>query len=273
MVKITGWLAGGVSMALLAGACQPAAPLQSAERGEEIAHYDFTAPNSFEEGAYGPATLRITGGRYNIEVFQGDNTIWWGQWGEPVADVIVDVDADHQSEREENTYGVMCRVRGEVGQPVAADSTLAAIMSDATPEATNDATAEATAEATPEATAEATAESTPAAEVAERYGEGDGYLFLVGSNGTAGIFRASGRDIVPLRDWQANSAIVRGQGQNHLRAVCIGNYLAFYVNDTLVAEATSDAYQIGQVGLAASAATRLGADVFFDNLSVAVPAS
>ena len=274
MLKTTWLLGAGISAALLAGACQTAGPLQSAERGEEIVHYDFTAPNTFEEGAYGPATLRIAGGRYNIEIFQGDNTIWWGQWGEPLADVIVDVDADHQSEREENTYGVMCRVRGEVGQPVAVDPALAAILSDATPEASAEpeATAGAIPEATAEATTEATAESTPPADSPERFGEGDGYLFLVGSNGTAGIFRARGRDIMPLRDWQANSAIVRGQGQNHLRAVCVGNYLAFYVNDTLVAEATDDAWSSGQVGLAASAATRLGSSVFFDNLSVAAPA-
>ena len=279
-MKITGLLGLGVGAALLAGACQTAGPLQSAERGTEIANYDFTAPNTFEEGAYGPATLRIAGGRYNIEVFQGDNTIWWGQWGQPVADVVIDVDAEHQSEREENTYGVMCRVRGAVGQPVAVDPTLAALMSDATAEATvqADATSEATPEATAEATLEATAEATPAAEatseaaIEERFGEGDGYLFLVGSNGTAGIFRARGRDLAPLRDWQPNTAIVRGQGENHLRAVCDGNYLGFYVNEVLVAEATDDAWQSGQVGLAASAATRLGTNVFFDNLSIAAPA-
>ena len=264
-----GWSLGlGVSIALLAAACQPAGPLQSVTRGEELANYDFTAPNTFEEGAYGPATLRIESGRYNIEVFQGDNTIWWGQWGPPLADVVIDVDTDHQSEREENTYGVMCRVRGAVGQPVAADPALAALAMDATAEATVEATAEATAESTPEGTPDAEATVEP-----ERYGEGDGYLFLVGSNGTAGIFRARGRDIVPLRDWQPNAAVRRGQAENHLRAICSGNYLAFYVNETLVAEATDDAWQTGQVGLAASAATRLGTNVYFDNLSVAAPAS
>lgn len=266
----------GMCAALLMAACRPAGPLQSAERGAEIANYDFTAPNSFEEGAYGPATLRLTGGRYNIEIFQGDNTVWWGQWGAPVADAILDVDIEHQSEREENTFGVMCRVRGAVGQPVGVDPELAAIMSDATAEATpgTDATAEATAEAATDATPEATvaAESTPDAAEAERYGQGDGYLFLVQANGQAGIFRARGRDLTPLRDWQADDAIVRGQGANHLRAVCDGNYLALYVNDVLVAEATDDAFQTGQVGLAASAATRLGANVFFDNLSIAAPA-
>ncbi len=257
----TGWIPGlALSAALLLAACQPAGPLQSAERGEELAHYDFTAANSFEEGAYGPATLRITGGRYQIEVFEGDNTVWWGQWGEPLDDLIIDVDVEHQSEREENTYGVMCRVRGAVGQPLAVDPELAAIMSDAT------------AEAATEATAEATAESTAPAEAEERFGEGDGYLFLVGSNGTAGIFRARGRDLVPLANWTANAAIQRGQAEHHLRAACIGHYLALYVNDVLVAEANDDAFQTGQIGLAASAASRLGASVFFDNLSVAAPA-
>lgn len=113
-MKITRLLGAGMSAAPLAGACQPAGPLQSAEPGGESAHYNFTAPNSFAEGAYGMATLRITGGRYNIEVFQGDNTIWWGQWGDPVAGSIIDVDADHESEREENTYGVMCRLGSDV---------------------------------------------------------------------------------------------------------------------------------------------------------------
>ena len=53
-----------------------------------------------------------------------------------------------------------------------------------------------------------------------------------------------------------------------MRAVCAGNYLALYVNDQFVGDATDDTYTSGQVGLAASAANRLGTRIDFDNLTI-----
>jgi hypothetical protein len=283
-------------LTLLLMGCAAASASRSITRGAELALYDFTQPGSFEEGNYSGASLRVREGVYNINVTTGDNTLWWGQWGDTYTDTVIDVDVQQLSERNENAYGVMCRVRGAVGQRRTPDPTLVAVQTDtpATAEATEAAAAEATAEATETATAEATeaatAEATEAAtaEATEAatgepdfapnpelatYANGDGYLFLIQGNGAYGIFRSQGRSLTPLVDWATSDAINRGPAQNRIRAVCVGTYLAMYVNGQFLAEATDDAYSQGQVGLAASAANRLGLAVQFDNLSIAAPAS
>jgi hypothetical protein len=245
-------------------------------RGDVLAEYTFTEPGSFEQGAYGAATLRVNAGAYRIDVIQGDNTLWWGQWGDTYDNTVIEVDVAQMTERNENAYGVMCRVRGSVGQARTPDPTLAAIF-EATPEPTPDAEttpeAEATAEATPEAEAtaeatpeaEATAEATPEAVIAN---EGDGYLFLIQGTGAYGIFRARGRAVVPLINWTISESIRLGPASNQLRAVCVDDYLALYVNDVLLGEVRDGTYRSGQIGLVASAANRLGVRVEFDNLTI-----
>lgn len=267
-----------ILIVILAAACQTAQPRQQYTKGDELAHYSFDQPGVFEEGAYGAATLRVVDGVYRIDVSQGDNTLWWGQWGDTYADTVIDVDVVQVTERNENAYGVMCRTRGAVGQPVAVDPTLAAIMSDSTPEAaaesTEAAAIEMTAEATTESTAEATGEADEGGSAALSGSlEGDGYLFLIQGNGQFAIMRSRGRSLTPLVDWQQSDKINQGAARNNLRAVCTGTYLAMYINGEFVADATDDAYREGQVGLAASAANRLGTVVEFDNLSVALPAT
>ncbi len=262
-------------------------------RGDLLAEYTFSDPLSFEQGAYTAATLRVNTGVYRIDVIQGDNTLWWGQWGDTYDNVVIEVDAAQVTERNENAYGVMCRVRGTVGQPRTPDPELVAIFeatpevtdmpADATPEATAeatpdaDATPEATIEATASATSEATAEATPDADAtpevdatraAVAANEGDGYLFLIQGTGAGGIFRARGRAIVPLVNWTVSDAIRLGPDTNQLRAVCIGDYLAFYINDQLLGETRDTTFASGQVGLVASAANRLGVRVEFDNLMI-----
>lgn len=275
---------------IFAAACSPGGPLRQVTRGDELAHYNFSEPRTFEEGAYREATLRIVNGAYRIEIFEGNNTLWWGQWGESYRDVVIDVDVRQLSERNENAYGVMCRVRGNVGQPQPVDPELAAIMEDEPLAAES---TDAPAEAPDESSADAEAtdiledETTPVAEtttVPEEVTdepevtvptaeintlEGDGYLFLIQGSGSYAIMRARGRDVQPLVNWTTSDKIVQGPGENHLRAICAGNYLAFYINGEFVADTTDDAYTQGQIGLAGSAYNRLGLTVEFDNLSVA----
>jgi hypothetical protein len=312
-----------VLVILALAACQSGGAVRQIANGEELANYNFSDANTFEQGAYGAATLRVSAGVYSIEVFEGDNTMWWGQWGDTYDDIIIEADVEQTSERTENAYGVMCRVRGRVGQPMTPDPELAAIA-ESTPEATSEATDEPTAEATAEAaaeatesaeataevtesaeatneptaevtaeatesaeatdepTAEATAEVTESAEATDEPTadpeavialEGDGYLFLIQGTGSFAIMRARGRDVVPLVDWRASDTIIAGPGRNRIRAVCVGNYLAMYVNGEFMGDATDDSYTSGQIGLAASAANRLGVRVEFDNVSVYAPAS
>jgi hypothetical protein len=355
-----------ILIGILLAACQPSGPLHSFTQGEQLAFYDFSNSSQFEQGAYDAATLLIRNGVYRIDVTEGDNELWWGQWGDVVDNVVIDVDVNQLSQRNENAYGIMCRVRGRVGLPVdTSDLTFTETTQEATIEATVEATElateAATAEATDEATREAaesateaatteadateaateaaperateaateaaperatdeateatdeatevatdeatreaaggvTSEATPETldeilnEATERaasteaataeatvdataavasVSEGDGYLFLMQGSGSAAIMRARGRNLTPLVNWQTSDKINVGPSRNHLRAVCVGDYLAFYINDALVAEATDDTFQQGQVGLVASAANRLGTRVEFDDLTVA----
>ncbi len=259
-----------VLLLLSFAACQPAAaPLRQFTPGQTIASYDFAEPASFEQGAYGGASLSIVNGVYEIDVLQGDNVLWWGQWGAALGDTVIDVDASQMSQQNDNAYGVMCRVRGTVGQKQPVDPTLAAIMSDATPEPTAEATLEVS---TP--TTEATnafvpvLTSTPPPTIVD-VSNGDGYLFLLQGSGSFAIMRAQDRALTPLVNWTQSSAIHQSAASNHIRAICAGSYLAMYVNDQFLGDATDDSYSQGQVGLAASSANRLGTRIDFDNLTVA----
>src|SRR5664279_2357434 len=103
------WMIGLLALVLVA-ACQSNAPLHQFSKGDVVATYEFTANSSFEEGAYGAARLQVIDGVYQIDVTQGDNTLWWGQWGDTEKDTVIDVDTSQQSETNNNAYGVMCRV-------------------------------------------------------------------------------------------------------------------------------------------------------------------
>ncbi|MBZ0275781.1 MAG: hypothetical protein K8I60_06535, partial [Anaerolineae bacterium] len=151
---------------------------------------------------------------------------------------------------------------------------LATLVAENAPGTTVEATAEATSE--PEATIEATSEPEATVEATEESSStptllrnnGYGYLFLVGGNGRFAILRSSGRSLTPLVDWRDSDKIAKGAARNHIRAVCVNDYLALYVNDAFLADAIDDRYPSGQVGLAAAGATRLGITVNFDNLTV-----
>jgi hypothetical protein len=313
-VSKLGWIAL-LGCALLA-ACSPAGPVRRFVKGEELHFNDFSQPNSFEHGSFEGARLQIADDVYRITVTEGDSSFWWGQWGEIYDNVVIDVDVNQLSERNDNMYGIMCRMRGAVGLPITPDPELQAIMSagieefaESTPEASDEieATEESTVEATEAVTAEATgepveatetvaeaseeaeeseateegpaeelteeatAEATDAAEAetsSSMVNNGDGYLFLIRGDRSYAIMRARGRDVQALVNWGTSNAINPGPGQNHIRAVCLDDYLALYVNDQFVADANDDAYLRGQVGLTAASVDRLGVQVEFDNLTI-----
>lgn len=286
-IRIIGFMLG----MLLMGACSPANPVKKFVNGDQLAFYDFTSPASFEVGIYGNNTARldIANGVYNIQLSTGDSTLYYGQWGDTLSDVIIEVDATQTSTDLNSTYGVMCRVRGTVGQivkpnpdataePTAIPGSDTIIASgDATAEATADSTAEVTAEATIEATAEATreatAEATPEtttqpASPENTSNNGDGYLFMIQGNGRYAILRSEGHKITPLVNWATSDVIKMGAAQNRIKAVCAGDYLALYVNDQFLADTSDSLYSKGQVGLVGASAGRTGMFVTFDNLTV-----
>ncbi len=285
-----------MSIATFALAACSSGPVRSFNVGDELAQFDFAEPATFEEGVYTDANLRIADGVYRIALNRGDNEIWWAQWGDTLDNVVIDVQVEQTSEPTDVAYGIACRLSGHVGQALAVDPTLAAIATgdsaeataeatadtEASAEVTDEATQEAAAEPTDEATAEATSETTVEADSTEEAtleakdeeteeveaANGDGYLFLIQSSGSYSIMRARGRSITPLVNWTTSDLIRQGPASNDLRAVCMGDYLALYINGEFAGEATDSTYTSGQVGLAASSANRLGVQVEFDNLIV-----
>lgn len=99
---------------------------------------------------------------------------------------------------------------------------------------------------------------------------GAGYAFLISSDGYGAIARTDGESMRFLVEWQKNEAIEGAQ--NTIRAVCIDNYLALYVNADLIADVEDKNYaSAGQVGLIAGVLAEDGAEaviVDFDNLAV-----
>ncbi len=235
---------------LLLVACS-SGPEREISVGETLLERDFSESNSFEEGIYTNASLRIDDGRYLIRVNSGDSEIWWGQWGDTLDNVVIDVDVEQISEREEAAWGVACRLRGKVGQQMESEPLLELL---------------ALGEAGQEDDGPDVALEPPAVAA---IANGDGYLFLIQGSGNWGIFRARGRDVFPLSDWTASDLVQRGPGaRNHLRAVCADDYLAFFINEEFVAEVEDNSFANGQVGLAATSFNRLGVEVGFENLVV-----
>ena len=100
---------------LILAACGAAEAMHDAddiETGDTIQTLDFEAADSFETGDFpeSNASLTLENGLYRVTQ-RGNHTAYiWGQGGESVQDVQIDVEAESVSEYSNNLYGVMCRV-------------------------------------------------------------------------------------------------------------------------------------------------------------------
>ncbi len=102
---------------------------------------------------------------------------------------------------------------------------------------------------------------------ADTSNNGDGYYFMINANGYYSILAGEGPNMVPLVDWQPSDAIRTGIDRNTIRAVCIGDQLAMYVNDELVDSVEDSTYSSGFAGLAVAAGSN-GVDMSFDNVAL-----
>ena len=99
---------------------------------------------------------------------------------------------------------------------------------------------------------------------------GDGYYFLISAQGKFSIRRgtaSSADELVALQDHDA----IQMDGQlNHLRAVCVGNRLQFFVNGEYLSSVEDESYRRGYTGLTIGlpANSVLAGNVTFDNLRV-----
>ena len=96
---------------------------------------------------------------------------------------------------------------------------------------------------------------------------GDGYYFAISGDGFYLIGRGNGDSIDSLVEWTQSDKINQGQARNTIRAVCMGDYLALYVNGDFVAEARDSMFSSGLAGFAVAAESQT-VDIVFDNLNV-----
>jgi hypothetical protein len=102
---------------------------------------------------------------------------------------------------------------------------------------------------------------------------GDGYYFMMNPNGNFSIQVGDSTGIRPLVEWKRSKAIKADIDRNTIRAVCVGDYLAMYINDTFVAEVSDDTYSSGYIGLSVAASENSDVDAAFDNLAIYTVAS
>lgn len=97
---------------------------------------------------------------------------------------------------------------------------------------------------------------------------GNGYYFLISGDGQYTIRRGAGDEIKPLIQWHASGAIHQDKAINRIRIVCIGDYLALYVNDVFVDETHDRRYLSGYAGLSAAVVDNGDVEVEFDHLTI-----
>ena len=103
--------------------------------------------------------------------------------------------------------------------------------------------------------------------------QGAGYAFLLSSDGYWGIARSDGSSLFFLENWSQSEAIKQGDETNQIRAFCLDNYLALYVNGDFVGDHEHDEEnrqidRVGGVGLLAGGTEGDVVQVAFDNLIV-----
>ena len=69
-------------------------------------------------------------------------------------------------------------------------------------------------------------------------------------------------------DWTESDAIHKGKATNHLRVVCSGRAMTFYVNQVKLVQVADDSFKRGAVGVLAGTLAEPGVQVAFDNFLV-----
>lgn len=105
-----------------------------------------------------------------------------------------------------------------------------------------------------------------------RYQNGDYYFFIISNDGYYAIGKFIGGQtlLLGLQAMQP-SEFIQTDAVNHLRADCIGDTLAFYVNYSEVSAVQDSDFPSGDVGVLAGAFSQPGTDVLFDHFVVIQP--
>jgi hypothetical protein len=101
--------------------------------------------------------------------------------------------------------------------------------------------------------------------------EGDvsGYALLISGDGHYGLARVNSGNLTFILDWHQTEKIKQGRASNTIRAVCIDDYLALYVNGEFMGDAVDETYlRAGQAGFIAGVTESGEVSITFDNLSI-----
>jgi hypothetical protein len=105
--------------------------------------------------------------------------------------------------------------------------------------------------------------------IVRRVDDNNFYRFEISGDGYFNIQkRQKGKWQKLVADWTESSAIRKGAATNHLRVVCAGRTLTFFVNQVQVAQVSDDTFARGEVGVLAGTLTEPGVQVAFDNFQV-----
>jgi hypothetical protein len=100
-------------------------------------------------------------------------------------------------------------------------------------------------------------------------GNATGYALLISGDGHYGIAELRSNSLSFLLDWHQTDTIHQGEALNTVRAICVDDYLALYVNDKFLGEVTDTMYQrSGPIGLIAGVTDEETVSIAFDNLTV-----
>ena len=103
---------------------------------------------------------------------------------------------------------------------------------------------------------------------ADESNNGDGYYFLISGDGFYAIAKGEGDDVNQIVEWTTSSAINKGTDRNTMRAVCIGDYLALYVNDKFVVDTHDSSFTTGYAGFVGTANDGGDMTISFDDLTI-----
>lgn len=104
-------------------------------------------------------------------------------------------------------------------------------------------------------------------------GPGKFYVFLISSDGYFGIGKINGMDyqLLGSQALLPSEKIPKGSAYLRLRADCIQDRLALYVNGEKIFEVQDNEFQKGDVGIIAGAYNSGGVEILFDNFVVYRP--
>ena len=94
-----------------------------------------------------------------------------------------------------------------------------------------------------------------------------GYYFLIRGDGSFGIRQGDGTQVKMLHRWTKHDAIRIGE-KNTIRAVCIDNYFAMYINGKFAGEVTDNWFEEGRIAFAINSTEGVPIAISYDNLKV-----